>query len=116
MTLHVRLVSWRRVSSERASSYATASSETTAGCGGVPTDVRQFWLWRLKPMTGSTRSRSALEQLPLGRLEVQRIAVDVDELRVASLETLGAVGVEHRDDVQGQAVQQARDHRAPGDA
>ena len=37
-----------------------------AGCGGVPTDVRQFWLCRLKPITGDTLSRSAFSSWPSG--------------------------------------------------
>ena len=95
----------------RASSNETASSDIAAGLPVLPTDVRQFWLCRLNPMGGFSRSRSALSARPSGRLQQQRVAVDVDALRVAALRLLGAVGVEHRDDVQREPVEDLRDVR-----
>ena len=111
MTAQSFLVSSRPSFSERASSYATDSSEIEAGFGGSPTDVRQPWLCRLKPTRGCTRSRTRLQRAALRRLQPQRVAVDVDALRVAPLEPFGAVGVQHRDDVQGQRATGVRLHR-----
>ena len=74
----------RRGLSLRASSCATASSEIDAGFGGRPTDVDQFWLCRLKPITGFEPIAQRLQRAALGRLQAQRVAVDVDALRVAA--------------------------------
>ena len=52
-----------RCAPRRAPPRAARSWPAAAAC---PTDVRQFWLWRLNPSTGSTRSRSALSARPSG--------------------------------------------------
>ena len=53
-----------------------------------------------------------LERLAFRRLQPQRVTIDVDALRVASLEALRPVRVEHRHDVQRQTRQDPR--RPPG--
>ena len=81
-------------------SYATDSSEIDAGFGGSPTVVPQHWLWRLNPSLGFEAIAQQLQQPSFRRLQAERVAVDVDVLRVPPLEPLRAVGVEHRDDVE----------------
>ena len=44
-----------------------------------------------------------LQESPLGRLELDRVAVDVDPLGVPAVVPGGAVGVEHREDEEGEA-------------
>ncbi len=65
MTAHSFFVSVRPGLPERCSSNATESSEIDAGFGGSPTEVRQFWLWRLKPTVGDKASAQRLQDLPL---------------------------------------------------
>ncbi len=105
MIAQVRLARTRPGVSVRASSKATARSEIEAGFV-FPADVRQLWLCRLKPSAGCRRSRSAFSTQAFRRLQQQRVAVDVEPLRVAPLEPLRTVGVEHRHEVNRQLLQQ----------
>ena len=54
-----------------------------------------------------------LQGAALGRLQVQRVAIDVDALRVAPGVALGAVRVEHRHQVQRQAILETLHHGGP---
>ena len=83
-----------------AASDTTASSETVACLSVSPTEVREFWLWRLKPISGRHSSRSFLSRRPSGVASVRASRLMSIDLEVAALEQLGAVRVEHRHGAQ----------------
>jgi hypothetical protein len=87
--------------------------EQRDGCGlpGLSNRGPPILVVQVEANRGIQPVAQPLEREPFRRLQQQGVAVDVDALSIPPLETLGAVRVQHRHQMQFESIEKPRDQR-----